>query len=51
LRDYLRGDKYAAGEYGKMNKRLAVQFGNDIDAYIDGKEPFIRKILEKTLCN
>ena len=51
FRDYLRGDKYAADEYGDLKQRLAAQFGNDIDAYIDGKEHFIRKILEKTLCN
>ena len=47
FRDYLRGDKAAADEYGKLKQLLAERYGNDIDAYIDGKSAFIKGILEE----
>ncbi|MCL1819101.1 MAG: RNA 2',3'-cyclic phosphodiesterase [Oscillospiraceae bacterium] len=46
FRNYLRGDKAAADEYGKLKQQLAVKHGNDIDAYIDGKSEFIKRIIE-----
>jgi len=46
LRDYLRENKISSDEYGKLKQQLAEQHVNDIDAYIDGKSAFIKKILE-----
>ena len=46
FRDYLRGDKAAVDEYGKLKQQLAVKHRNDIDAYIDGKSAFIKRILD-----
>jgi len=51
FRDTLRSDKSAVDEYGTLKQRLAERHGNDIDAYIDGKTAFIKKVLEIALCN
>jgi len=45
FRNALRADPQAAKEYGELKMALAIQHGNDIDAYIDGKTSFIRNIL------
>jgi len=34
-----------ANEYGELKMSLAKKHGSDIDAYIDGKTPFIRSVL------
>jgi GrpB-like predicted nucleotidyltransferase (UPF0157 family) len=43
FRDYLRADRSAAAEYERLKRGLAERHGMDIDAYIDGKAPFIRR--------
>ena len=45
LRDYLRANPQAVQGYGELKKRLAQQFPQDIEAYIDGKTDFILRIL------
>jgi GrpB-like predicted nucleotidyltransferase (UPF0157 family) len=45
FRDYLRSQPQAASEYAALKYELARQFPNDRQAYIDGKTPFVRRIL------
>lgn len=45
FRDYLRQNPDAAQEYDKLKKELAEKYGNDRDAYLDGKAAFVEKIL------
>jgi GrpB-like predicted nucleotidyltransferase (UPF0157 family) len=45
VRDYLRAHPDVAREYGALKKRLAAQFRNDIDGYVDGKTGAILRIL------
>jgi len=47
LRDYLRGNAEASRDYGALKKKLAEEFRDDIDGYIEGKTAFIVGILEK----
>lgn len=48
VRDYLRDNSEAARSYGNLKKRLAAQFADDIDGYIDGKTEFLLEILART---
>jgi GrpB-like predicted nucleotidyltransferase (UPF0157 family) len=48
VRDYLRTHPEAATEYGELKKRLANEFPNDIDSYIDGKTDMLLSILRAT---
>jgi len=43
FRDYLRARPDVAAEYGELKQRLAAQFPEDVDAYIDGKDAFVRE--------
>ena len=45
FRDYLRANPAAAKEYGQLKTENAIKFGNDIDAYIDGKDGFVKGVL------
>jgi GrpB-like predicted nucleotidyltransferase (UPF0157 family) len=45
LRDHLRGHPEAVAEYSNLKARLAEQFPNDIDAYVDGKTDLIVRML------
>ena len=36
-----------AHEYGLLKKELADQFPDDIEAYMDGKDPFIKEHLQR----
>jgi GrpB-like predicted nucleotidyltransferase (UPF0157 family) len=45
VRDYLRIHPEVADEYAKLKKRLAIEFPNDIESYIDGKTDLILNIL------
>ena len=45
IRDYLRANPAAARAYGDLKKRLAAQFPDDIDGYIEGKTAFLVGIL------
>ncbi len=47
LRNYLRSHPEAAIEYGELKKQLAAQYPHDINAYLDGKAPFIKQHLAK----
>lgn len=41
LRDRLRSDQGSAKAYGALKHRLAKEFPNDFDSYIEGKTDFI----------
>lgn len=45
IRDYLRQYPDAATAYGDLKQSLARQYANDVDAYIEGKTPFLTTIL------
>lgn len=45
LRDRLRADSDAVSAYGALKMKLAGEFPEDIDAYIDGKTAFILGLL------
>lgn len=43
FRDYLRAHPAAARRYGELKTELAARFPQDIQAYMDGKDAFIRQ--------
>jgi len=43
FRDYLRAHREVAQEYSQLKQRLAAAHPFDIEAYMDGKDPFIRQ--------
>jgi GrpB-like predicted nucleotidyltransferase (UPF0157 family) len=45
FRDYLRGHGEAREEYEALKRRLATEYGNDIEAYADAKSEFVERIL------
>ncbi len=45
FRDCLRGNSELALEYGALKRRLAEQFSDDMDGYVEGKTAFILDIL------
>jgi len=47
FRDYLRAHPERAEEYQTLKQRLAARHVSDPTAYLDGKAPFIRGILEE----
>ena len=47
FRDFLRQHAYEAKKYGELKVKLADHFPNDIEAYMDGKDDFIKN-LEQT---
>lgn len=49
VRDYLRADLAAARAYGDLKERLAAQFPADIEAYMDGKDAFVKDLEGKAL--
>lgn len=49
LRDYLREHKDAAEEYGRLKEELARRFPDDIEAYMDGKDQFVKELEKKAL--
>lgn len=44
FRDYLRAHPEEAAEYGALKTALAAQHPADIEAYMDGKDAFIKEI-------
>lgn len=42
FRDYLRAHAAIARQYGQLKLRQAAAHPNDIEAYMDGKDPFIK---------
>ena len=49
FRDFLRTHPDIAQEYSQLKQRLAAAHRFDIDAYMDGKDPFIRQTQETAL--
>jgi GrpB-like predicted nucleotidyltransferase (UPF0157 family) len=47
FRDYLRTHPATAGAYSYLKKTLARQFGQDIGAYRDAKDEFVRDVLAR----
>lgn len=47
VRNYLRAHADVARDYGALKKRLAAQFADDIDGYIDGKTDILLRILRE----
>ena len=45
LRDYLRQHPQAVIAYTQLKRDLATRYGDDIDAYVEGKSQFIADIL------
>jgi GrpB-like predicted nucleotidyltransferase (UPF0157 family) len=48
IRDYLRAHPASVREYSALKKRLASEFADDIDGYIDGKTSFLIAILRRS---
>lgn len=47
FRDYLKAHKVERDRYGSVKKEMAEKYPEDIDLYIDGKEPIILEIYKK----
>jgi GrpB-like predicted nucleotidyltransferase (UPF0157 family) len=47
FRDYMIAHPEAAEDYARLKKRLASAHPDDIQAYMDGKDPFIKEHLAK----
>lgn len=49
FRDYLRKHPEVAREYSRLKKDLVERCHGDMEAYMDGKDPFIKKTERKAL--
>ena len=49
FRDFLRAQASFAREYGELKRRLAAAHPHDIDAYVDGKDGFIKEMEARAL--
>jgi GrpB-like predicted nucleotidyltransferase (UPF0157 family) len=49
FRDHLRAHPDDAARYADLKRRLATEHPNDILAYIDAKEPFVREVEARAL--
>ena len=49
FRDFLRSHPKLAQEYSQLKQRLAAAYPLNIEAYMDGKDPFIRQAEAKAL--
>jgi len=49
FRDYLRAHHDVADMYGELKESLAKRFLDNMDAYIEGKEPFVLEWEKKAL--
>lgn len=49
FRDYLRTHPQAAKCYGELKTVLAQMYPNDIEAYMDGKNAFVKNLEQKAL--
>jgi len=49
VRDYLRTHDEEMRRYGELKTRLAALFPQDIEAYMDGKDAFVKELERKAL--
>lgn len=49
VRDYLRAHAAAAKAYGALKQKLALQFPEDLGAYCDGKDAFVKQLEREAL--
>lgn len=49
VRDYLRTHAEEMMQYGELKETLAEQFPTDIEAYMDGKDAFVKELERKAL--
>lgn len=49
VRDYLRTHSVEVKKYGNLKETLAKQFPKDIEAYMDGKDTFVKELERKAL--
>jgi GrpB-like predicted nucleotidyltransferase (UPF0157 family) len=49
FRDYLIANPAIAQRYSQLKQQLAAQHPTDIEAYMDGKDPFIRTVEQQAL--
>ncbi|MCM1983890.1 GrpB family protein [Lyngbya confervoides] len=49
FRDYMIAHPEAAQAYSQLKQRLAVAYPDDIEAYMDGKDSFIKAMEQKSL--
>ncbi len=49
LRDYLRTNPKAAGEYGNLKAWLAAQHFENVEEYMDGKDAFVKDLEKRAL--
>lgn len=49
FRDYLRIHTDDAKKYGELKAQLASRFPDDIEAYMDGKDSFIKKLEKRAI--
>ena len=42
FRDHLRSDPVDRDEYAALKRRLALECGNDIEAYVAAKDAFVK---------
>lgn len=49
VRDYLRIHSEEVNHYGNLKEHLAKQFPKDVEAYMDGKDTFVKELERKAL--
>jgi GrpB-like predicted nucleotidyltransferase (UPF0157 family) len=49
FRDFLRSHPSIADQYGELKQRLAAAHPHDMEAYMDGKDDFIRQMQSRAL--
>jgi GrpB-like predicted nucleotidyltransferase (UPF0157 family) len=49
FRDFLRAHADVAAEYATLKRRLAQQHPEDMEAYMDGKDAFIKEVVARAL--
>jgi GrpB-like predicted nucleotidyltransferase (UPF0157 family) len=49
FRDFMRAHPALAGEYGQLKRSLAAAHPHDMEAYIDGKDAFIKEMQSRAL--
>jgi GrpB-like predicted nucleotidyltransferase (UPF0157 family) len=49
FRDFLRAHPDLANQYSKLKRKLAATHSNDLEAYMDGKEAFIKEMESRAL--